>query len=140
MSCHLIFSKWQPKYNVNGFWKEFHPVKETKLLQWWPHQTKQSQFCSLFSVILIGPWQPWNDHHAHPFPSHFSQIRMFYWQFHSQFIIHCGLKNCYVFWKVMHKTYTGHETRTKTVWETRFIQILGFPVWPKNLFKVGLSK
>ena len=64
----------------------------------------------------------------------------FVWLFVRLPLPHCGLKICYVFWKVMHKTYTGHETRTKTVWETRFIQILGFPVWPKNLFKVGLSK
>ena len=32
----------------------------------------------------------------------------------------------------MRKTYMGHETRTKSVWETKFIQILGFPFWLKN--------
>ena len=26
----------------------------------------------------------------------------------------------------------GHENRTKSVWETRFIQILGFPLWLKE--------
>ena len=61
-------------------------------------------------------------------------------KFLTDFKKHCGLQIGYVFWRVMHKTYMGHETRTKTVWETRFIQILGFPVWPKNLFKVVLSK
>ena len=45
---------------------------------------------------------------------------------------HCGLQIGYVFWRVMRKTYMGHETRTKSVWETRFIQILGFPFWLKN--------
>ena len=34
----------------------------------------------------------------------------------------------------------GHESRTKIVWETSFIQILGLPLWPKDLFKIGLSK
>ena len=54
--------------------------------------------------------------------------------------IHCGLNIGYVFWRAMHKTYIGHETWTKIVWEKGFTQILGFPLWPKKLFKVGLSK
>ena len=34
----------------------------------------------------------------------------------------------------------GHETRVKSVWETRFNQILRLPSWLKKLFKVGLTK
>ena len=34
----------------------------------------------------------------------------------------------------------GHENMTKSVWESRFIQILVVPSWLKNWFKVGLSK
>ena len=34
----------------------------------------------------------------------------------------------------------GHNTRIKSVWETRFIQILRLPSWLKNSFKDGASK
>ena len=32
-----------------------------------------------------------------------------------------------------------HKTRTKSIWETRIIQILGLTFWRKNQFKVDLS-
>ena len=51
--------------------------------------------------------------------------------------------NCYALYVISlwaKKNYMGHESRTKIVCETSFIQILWFPLWPKNLFKVGLSK
>ena len=33
--------------------------------------------------------------------------------------------------------YPRNETRTKSIWETRIIQILGLLSWWKNVFKVG---
>ena len=30
------------------------------------------------------------------------------------------------------KNFMGHKTRVKSVWETRFNQILGLPFWLKN--------
>ena len=43
-------------------------------------------------------------------------------------------------WRVAPEMNGGHKTRTKSVWETRFIQILRLPSWLKNSFKDGASK
>ena len=34
----------------------------------------------------------------------------------------------------------GHKSRAKSVWESRFSEILDLPPWRKNPFKVGSSK
>ena len=34
----------------------------------------------------------------------------------------------------------GHKCRAKSVWESRFSEILDLPPWRKNPFKVGSSK
>ena len=38
----------------------------------------------------------------------------------------------YVKWRITPRTNWGHETRVKSVWETRFNQILRLPFWQKN--------
>ena len=44
-----------------------------------------------------------------------------------------------LFWRLTPKMDRGHKYRTKSVLESRFIQILDIPPWLKNSFKVDLS-
>ena len=34
----------------------------------------------------------------------------------------------------------GHKSRAKSVWESRFSEILDLPPWRENPFEVGFSK
>ena len=78
-------------------------------------------------MVITKFWNPWIGIPNYAPDTFFSLLSKF-----AEIVFHCGLKIGYVFWRVMHKTYMGHENSTKSVWETRFIQILGFPLWLKN--------
>ena len=78
-------------------------------------------------MVITKFWNPWIGIPNYAPDTFFSLLSKF-----AEIVFHCGLKIGYVFWRVMRKTYMGHENSTKSVWETRFIQILGFPLWLKN--------
>ena len=77
-----------------------------------PRKNKDQLFCRSPIIPLLGQW------------------------YHAQ---HTGLKLNLGFLTSCHRNNGVHKTRTKSIWETRFIQILGLTFWRKNQFKVDLS-